>query len=276
MKKKPTNKTVYTAIANKWKKGGPPARPTPDEIKSIFEPHFKNVSRAVFRNKKRKARVLILGATPELRDLALKCKMITWSIDINPNMMKAMSKLMKHRKKGKIVINNWLTMSRILPKEYFDLIISEQSYNIVPLKKWDKFSKEIKKVIQKDGHIIFKFTTVPKNRRKFNPAIKQFSQDKLKAGDMVFISHFSPDLPIYNSQRGIVDLKKQPPFIDKALKERVINQKQWRNHENIMGKIERSGLKLNVLSNQDTLVHLRKYFKILRIDTVKISTYVNI
>jgi len=260
---------VYTAIATKWKEGGPPARPTPFELKKIFLSHIKWLVQDIYKREKRSARMLVLGATPEFRDLGLKYGMEVWACDINSNMHKALDRLMKYRKslKNKKVVSDWLFMSRHLPKKYFDLIIADQSFNIVLLKDWPKLCNEIIKVIEPNGYILLKIATVTdKNKRKMSAwGIKAFSQEKLKAGDLAWILHFAPDAKLYHPQKGTVDLKKQPLIVDRALGKGQITKKQWLEHERKIGAIQRSGIILHVLPKQKTKAFLQKYFDILKV-----------
>src|SRR3989344_5386642 len=121
----------YSRFADKWKHAAHPARPCKEELQ-VFEKFIKE-------HKK----VLILGATPELRDLCHKYNLQVSLCDINPVMIKEMSKLIKHKGKERIYIGNWL---KIPTDDTFDLILAEQSMNIVPIKDWDAFLKEVKRV----------------------------------------------------------------------------------------------------------------------------------
>lgn len=259
---------VYTKIAKKWKLGGPPARPSLDELKEIFEPYIKCLAKQIFLKEKRPAKMLVLGATPEFRNLGLKYGLEVWAADINPNMLEAMDKLIKQRKskRNKKVVTDWLNMSRNLPKNYFDLVMAEQSFNIVAIKDWSKLFQEILHTLNPKGFILLKFGTVTaKSKRKSSPwAIKKFSQRKLKAGDLAWTLHFAPDAKLYNPKRRTVDLKRQPLIVDEALKKGKITKKQWQEHEKI-GIIQRGGIIYNALPKQKTTKFLRKYFKILKI-----------
>lgn len=260
---------VYSAIATKWKNGGPPARPTPFELKKIFEPTIFWLAKNILKREKRAARILVLGATPEFRDLGLKYGMQVWVGDINPNMLQVMDQLMKYKKakENKKIVADWLKISKHLPPHYFDLVIAEQSFNIVPLKDWPRLCQEIIKVLKSDGFILFKIATpTDKIKRKtVSWAIRAFSQNKIKAGDLAWILHFAPDAKLYNQKNGTVDLKGQPLIVDRALENGQITKKQWREHEKKIGAIQRGGIILHVLSKEKTTRFLKKYFKILKI-----------
>ena len=71
-----------------------PATPsTSGEILVFYEKYFKEVI-----GKKKRAKVVVLGATPELRDIVLggKCELVT--IDLSLEQILKMSELMKNKK----------------------------------------------------------------------------------------------------------------------------------------------------------------------------------
>lgn len=260
---------VYTAIANKWKQGGPPARPTPFELKNIFKPYIKCLANSIHKRENRTARMLVLGATPEFRDIGLKNRMEVWAVDINPNMLCAVDKFIKYRKSKRSIkiISDWLAMSKKLPNHYFDLVMAEQSFNIVLLKDWPRLCREIIKVLEPKGYILFKVATVTdKIKRKSSAwAIKMYSQKKIKAGDLAWLLHFSPDAKLYNFKKNAVKLKGQPVIVDKAMAKGMITKRQWQEHERKIGAIQRSGIVLNILTKQKTTDFLKKCFEILKI-----------
>jgi len=77
----------------------------------------------------RGGRALVLGSTPEFRDLTAELGIFTWVIDINPKMLFRMTALMKSKKisREKRITGNWLKVE--LPKNYFDVIFAEASLN---------------------------------------------------------------------------------------------------------------------------------------------------
>jgi len=111
-KKSSGQKTAWQQMALVWKKHvKPPSRPCPSQIK-IWEKVLKEKIEEV-----KNPKVLILGVTPELRDLVNKYSLSTIVCDINPEMIKAMNKSIKYKNsKEKIIIRNWLEMDFIKEK----------------------------------------------------------------------------------------------------------------------------------------------------------------
>jgi len=77
------NKKAFTQFAKKWRKTLPPARPSRGELR-VYNQIVKSLSPQI-------KTALILGATPELRDLLARQKIKISLVDFNINMIKAMS-----------------------------------------------------------------------------------------------------------------------------------------------------------------------------------------
>ena len=82
-------KENWKELAKAWDAYQPPAKPSVGEI-GFFEYEIKNL---LAKNKTIKA--LVLGATPEFRDLLAKYKIDTTLVDVNEDSIKAMTSLMK-------------------------------------------------------------------------------------------------------------------------------------------------------------------------------------
>ena len=91
MTKKIDNKKAFKIFAEKWAKTLPPSRPSRGDL-DIYR---KLISK--YKEKKRPVKALILGATPELRDLLAYFKFEVTVADINPAMIQAMTSLKKSK-----------------------------------------------------------------------------------------------------------------------------------------------------------------------------------
>ena len=106
-------KKYWLNLAKKWQLVKPPIRPSKEDLK-IYEKLLK-------KNKIRN-NILILGATPELRELALKYGKQIVVCDINLNMILAMTELMRHKNKKEIWIKaDWVSVP--LKHNHFDAIL---------------------------------------------------------------------------------------------------------------------------------------------------------
>jgi len=98
-------------------------------------------------------KVLVLGATPEIRDFLTKHKLDVTLLDANKTMFKAMSQLIKKKNPNeKFVLGNWLKMP--LKDSSFDLIISDHPTSSIEYKNAGRFFSEIQRVLKPQGFFI--------------------------------------------------------------------------------------------------------------------------
>lgn len=136
-----------------WSAFTPPERPSAGEIE-IYEDYLKKIIAKRGKN----ISALLLGATPELRDLLAIYNVKTTCADINPSMIEAMNKLLEFSDgKEKIVITDWLKIPKSVGK--FDIILGDHSIHWIPFEKWDDFFENKKKVLKNGGYMIFNVVT---------------------------------------------------------------------------------------------------------------------
>jgi SAM-dependent methyltransferase len=139
----------WKKFLNNWQKMTSPGRPTFQEINI-----YKELGQSFL--KKTGTRVLLLGSTPELRDMLSKYKNISLTIiDINLEMIEVMSQLMKDKTaslKETWVKASWLNAP--LPSHYFDLIYGDFVLSNVDFKYKNIFLKNIKNWLKPSGCFI--------------------------------------------------------------------------------------------------------------------------
>ncbi len=155
--------TPWKAFAARWQKYyTPPGRPSKQAITV-----YSRFARQAFIGLKRKPRALVLGATPELRDILARLKAEVSIIDINMEMILAMSKLMKKKNPNEIIVKgNWVKMP--FASNYYDLVMGDIVLPNVPGPEQNKFLKEIKRVLKPRGYFITKMNVIP-NEWQFEP-----------------------------------------------------------------------------------------------------------
>lgn len=131
-----------------WKKCEPPWRPSKGEIR-FYEKIVKKILK-----KSENPKVLVLGSTPEIRDLLAKYRQIEVTIiDLNMPVYRAWTRLMKHKNpREKLIRADWLKMP--LPADYFDLVFGHGVFSNIEIKKHDLSYRNIKRVVKKDGYVI--------------------------------------------------------------------------------------------------------------------------
>lgn len=240
------NYQAYLKLVEAWRQLVFPARPSKVEMK-IFDKLME---------KHRGKRLLILGATPEFRDLAAKYRMDTTCADINPQMLKGMRLLMKRQaKKEKLIKCNWLDMP--FNDNAFDVVFAEQSVNIIATNKFAKFFQETKRVLKPSGDLILK-TAVPNPDSDYK-VIKIYRQKK-------YSIHFLYDQLFHVKKRysksGQASHRKLGRDFGTLLKQSKITQKDYDQFFAAWGAMVKADLRLNVMAKDKLEKLMKKYFKI--------------
>ena len=145
------NKKFWDKFISGYKKWDPPYVPSKNRL-SIYGRLIKQAIRNSGKD------VLLLGATPSLRDilLNLKCNVIT-IFDFSSKMIYGMRFLMKNRKEAekreKIAIGNWLKAPKIF-KNKFDIIVGDSVTNNLTYPELKIFFKEMKKILKPKASLI--------------------------------------------------------------------------------------------------------------------------
>ncbi len=133
----------WSKIAEKWLTYfKPPSRPSIQEVKT-YHKWLKS-----YAPKSKKA--LVLGATPELLDILSEEHIESDLIDINKEMVQAMTAITKDpaAKRG-VTIGNWLEMP--FKDNTYDLVLGDAVVPNVPYESRHQFIREIKRILKPDG-----------------------------------------------------------------------------------------------------------------------------
>lgn len=162
----------WKEFAMRWQKYyTPPGRPSKQAIK-VYKRFVIKAIKGV-----RNPKGLVFGSTPELRDLLAELGLEVTIIDINLEMILAMSELTKRKNLDEIIVKaDWL--SNPLDSHYYDVVLGDLVLSNIPPKKQPNFLKEIKRLLKQNGHWITKLEVVP-NKWKiddFNKLINEFAR----------------------------------------------------------------------------------------------------
>ena len=167
----------WTGLAQRWRKVAPPIRPSKADLK-IYERFLKGV----VKNKKQ-PRILILGATPEMRDLAAKYKAETTVCDISLEMIMAMTALMSYKKAGQKEIwvrASWVTVP--LQHNYYDLILGDGVNTNVSWPEANQWWKHLIQLLKPKGAFItriFYATSQDEINKVVNNTFKRLLKKKI-------------------------------------------------------------------------------------------------
>ena len=161
-----------------------------DSEMSVFENRLKELVR-----QKSDARVLILGCSPELRELAARMNVRATVIANDLEVIERTGKLMKKKNKAE----EWLEGDIIrLPmrKASFDMIFSDHILSNVAPFNTEKFYERMKEILKNDGSVVMRSLVFSKTAKLFESRLTKYFNivEKKFAKTGVFADYF----PIYS------------------------------------------------------------------------------
>ncbi len=242
-----------------------PATPsTSGEILSLYKKYFK---KAV--NKKKRAKVIVLGATPELRDIALGegCELIT--VDLSLEQILKMSELMKNKNHPNEIIAkcNWLKIVDILKNQNFDLIMGDGCFNNLSLKGQKELAKVCQKLLKKDSYLLIRdAVNLRKEKKSSSFYIEKYRQGKIKFPDIfINLALYSTDIKIWNPKTKEFLFDDFFKEIKKLYRRKFLNEKEFKKLEKFMAP----STSRIFLAKEDFEKLLKKYFKLLPVEQCK-------
>jgi SAM-dependent methyltransferase len=199
-------KENWRKMANAWAKYTPPGKPSTNEI-SFFEQEIK---KELEHNKNIKA--LVLGSTPEFRDLLAKYCVDTTVADINPDSIKAMTSLMNLKNPNEtVIISDWLTMP--LENNTFDFVLSDSAQDNIKFEEFEAFFEKIAQVLKPEGRWFFGAVNLRRNNQiSFDDYINLYKNNPAYFNDFrnfllrIFQLAYNPEF--YNEKNRTFDLYK--------------------------------------------------------------------
>ncbi|HLN18885.1 MAG TPA: class I SAM-dependent methyltransferase [Patescibacteria group bacterium] len=165
---------VWESISFKlWSRIGPPWRPAKKDI-NFWEKRLNRLA------KNKKIKVLVLGSTPEIRDMLVKNKINTTLLEANKSMYNAMNRLMKIKStKEKLVIGNWLEANKIFKENTFDVVISDEPHCNIDYPKWPSFFSSLYNVLKPGGYLMLATVTYNFSQRQtIKEMLKKYKKNK--------------------------------------------------------------------------------------------------
>lgn len=166
----------------------PITKPADSEI-SVFEKHLERAM-----NGGKYPRILIIGSSPELRNLTAKMKLRTTVVADDLDVIERMAKLMKRKNENE----QWLEgdiLSLPLKENTFDVVFGDHVVSNLPPFNKEKFYKRMKEILKREGFAVIRSVIFSKTEKSFEGKIsKHFRIVEKEFGEGgVFAGHF----PIY-------------------------------------------------------------------------------
>ncbi|OGY46913.1 MAG: hypothetical protein A3J62_03055 [Candidatus Buchananbacteria bacterium RIFCSPHIGHO2_02_FULL_38_8] len=128
-------------------------------------------------------RVLILGATPELRDLAIDLGAQTFAVDISEDMLTSMTEVMRYKDSPKNIYDkvDWLELDKFFEPENFDAILADASLNNVPPAKNEQVLRNCFFLLKPGGFFITRNYVYLPNKAKdtLSQVQQKYDQNRL-------------------------------------------------------------------------------------------------
>lgn len=156
----------WSELARRWTNYLPPFRPTVNDLKlfqDIIFNHFKDGM---------KINAMVLGATPEFRDLLYQLGASVTVVDQNPKMIEAMSRLRVYQSHEDIYIDDWFRFLTT-KKRSFNLILSDLTQGNIPYIKQEEFFRIIAEALVPNGIFVDRAFTF-RDRSKLYSADDEF------------------------------------------------------------------------------------------------------
>jgi len=249
-----------------WNGVEAPWRPTKKEVK-FWEGKIKEILK-----KRGKIKVLLLGATPEFRDMLTKYnnKAETTLLDLNPTAKAAMDKLRKTKNsKEKIVWGDWLKMP--LPNDYFDIVLNDEGFENIDIKNHNKLHQNIKRILKPNGYFLvaricleyyFKYPiTLDSLLRKYKKDISFFKnfQNRL----FYLYSLCSTDKIFYNKkQQAVLMNEKALRKIAKEASKKGIKNLKYLRWDPRLDYLDLDYREINMFDLKEQKKMINKYFEI--------------
>lgn len=258
----------WAHLAKTWGKNiTPPSIPCKAQIK-IWDEILKKIIK-----EKKKPRALILGATPEIRDLCLKNNFETITCDVNPDMIEGMKYLMKCKdySQEKTIVIDWLKMK--LPKDSLDVIIGDAFLNqLSNAKDVEKLIKNISHLLKPRGLLLMREVVrlsskpVVGGEKDWVRYFKKYEKGELNRLDLYSFYKYQSEIPPYKKSPTIVDCVFTLDKLKKLNKQENIFKDYILWLEKALGGISKPML---IFIKKDLENLLKKYFKLLKVKQCK-------
>ncbi|MDE6550315.1 MAG: hypothetical protein K2M44_02280 [Clostridia bacterium] len=216
------NATWNNFLALTWDKYLPPIRPYTDECE-IFKSYVHNF--IIEHNAI--PQILILGSTPELRDLVYEFGIIPTVVDFAKDNYEGMSLLCKNKGQDNFIESNWLELAPKNCAKKFDFILSEAAFNVLSRDSAKRLYAICKELLNEHGKIIAKQWVRLSNKR---PSLENLLEDYRNSNStMGMYSHICIPLMLcfYDYSIERITLRDLEKNVRKLYETKLITQNEW-------------------------------------------------
>lgn len=213
-------------LAKIWTKMVGPSRPTISEL-AIYQKHIRRLQLL----SKHQLKMLVLGSTPEFRDLGYEENLDVTVMDCNPDYHKAINRELRHKEilsKEKVIFCKWQELAY---KEEFDIIIGDLVIGNIPPDNLELFIKSTARALKQNGLFLGKSFYVDRNYVPLSP--KQLCARYYSGYPYHPYSYFAYDLTIYVLENNRLVFKKMYNELELLVAENLLSSKTFEYFKNI-------------------------------------------
>ncbi len=204
---------------------------------------------------------LVLGATPELRDIVLSHGHQLTTIDRDETALNEKSAQMhyKNHPNEHVIIADWLEID--LPKNSFDVILGDGVLTALPKDKHKQLLDNLHKILKPTGELLLREAAVLENRPRYAPSvhIHEFRTGQYTLFDLFF------GLRLYNYHFDSIDEKTRKTYLNEFIaktktyvEQGLLSTKEQEQLEKIAEELEHT---LLIKSDLETLIRSVFYSK---------------
>ena len=240
----------YYAII--WKDIKPPIRPYEDEIRYFKEIIKKKVDTET------DVKVLILGSTPELRDIVYSFNLSPTVVDYSIENYEMMGELCRYERNDTVVCCDWMDMLYYLSPDSYDIILGEAAFNVIRPDYTEKLFCICNKLLKNHGQLVIKQWIRFTNSR---PSIADLHRIvEYKDEDFYFLNCYPLHIMFYDFENEVVYLKEIAKQLKFLFQQGKITYQEYQSIERLnYSNVE---LKVYIPIEKHFVQHFDKYFSI--------------
>lgn len=198
---------------------------------------------------------LILGATPELRDIVLHYGHQLTTVDRDPTAIteKTQEMFSQNDPNEHVIITDWLAID--LPADQFDVVLADGALTALDKDDHERLLQLIHKVVKPTGNVLLREGSVLHSRPRYSPTthIHEYRRGQYNIFDLFF------GLRLYNNNFQSIDITTRKTYL---------NQFQTKideyYHNGLLSQREHDELRLLAQELEHTLLHREDLEEIMR------------
>lgn len=201
-----------------------PARPSQSDM-NFIEGHVKTLEG-------RSAKALVLGCTPEFRDILMKYEIDTTCVDYNLPSFHGFRKAMKYEDRSRLVEADWRKMEL---NEKYDLVLGDLSFTMLNnMDDWGSVAGNIDGALKRNGKILHRtWLRIPGAYASFDDIMKEH---KTRQGMHPFTSLAYPLFQHFVKEDGAFDwMEVTNNFLKEKYERGVLTKDEFRYFEVFCG-----------------------------------------